>query len=268
MVNPKTVVVQMPSGWGDAATDIASQWFEEAITVLQAQGFTVKPLRKSECLDGPFHEALTSTSAIGFTGVGHGGGSPQRFTGYQMKDLLIQGNMQDAQAMKDRVCYFLSCEIGRELIPWLVENGMAGAIGYNESFWLVSGDDAKYFKYCSNAVVEALAKALTMEMAWKKSQETFDYWIKYLSTIPNKKQIIDLLVADKNCQILCGNIDANWIQPPEPEPQVKCYWCEFQEARLLVVKHMILEHHAYECPPGVNCQQWFIELGKIFGLCR
>ena len=69
--------------------------------------------------------------------IGTGHGSPEAFTG-QNEAVILEVGKYDPREIEGKVIKLLSCQCGVELVPDLVENGAACAMGYTDDYlWVM-----------------------------------------------------------------------------------------------------------------------------------
>jgi len=154
-------------------------------------------------------------------GLGHGSPScytlscKQRFLGSQNPD-KCNYTPQRLKLFKNRVVHTLSCLVGKELGPALVNEGGANAfIGYKEPFFFYVGDNpctSKAARAPHRADLEVeiqLSNGKSVRGAYNASQDKFDelkeYYDKGAGTSHRHSELlVRLLTLDKRVQTLIG----------------------------------------------------------------
>ena len=95
--------------------------------------------------------------------IGAGHGDVDAFTG-QNEAVILQVGKYDPREVEGKVIKLLSCQCGVELVPDLVENGAACAMGYNDDYvWIMDADfastpwaDKEFAGKCLMPVIDGL----------------------------------------------------------------------------------------------------------------
>ena len=192
----------------ETATHWGAPYLEEVIKYAQKK-FKVIELHQQEDIKKIFIDEINKQNPILIIGIGHGNNTV--YTGYQFNVLMIKGDSDTKKIAKGRHFVLLSCLIGRELLPWLVQNGAVAAQGYKEEFiFMVDQNNypdsiAKYFFDAHFAGDKALIDGKTEKEAYDIVIKTFD---KYIND-PNVPQVIKpYLLHDKEARVLFGDGNA------------------------------------------------------------
>lgn len=166
-------------------------------------------------------QAIKSEDPSHFWSLGHGSKScvtlscRQRFLGSQNPDKCSY-TPQRLKLFKNRVVHMLSCKVGKELGPALVNEGGADAfIGYREPFYFYVGDnpcESKAARAPHRADLEVeiqLDNGKSVGEAYNASQDKFDELKKYYdkgagTSHRHSELLVRLLSLDKRVQTLIG----------------------------------------------------------------
>jgi len=204
----RSIIFTLPNA--TTATQIGSNWFDEAVKKAKDEGFDVKCLRGDDDTKENLEKALSDNPDAFLTGIGHG--NADCFTGQDKKPMIVKGENEGIVA--NHAWYPLSCEVGASLGKAVVRGGCPAFCGYDKKFVFSlskrSGDGgraAQGFKEANNAVPLALIEGKDFDGAFKAAQNKFSEWIEKEKKEGNKKRV-KWLLHDKKCQVAPATSDA------------------------------------------------------------
>jgi len=154
------------------SADISEMWFFKC-TRLYGNDFTKKN----------FFEILEKDKEITFISiVGHGNDDTLTC---QNKEILIKVNEDElAEYFKGKIANFLSCSIGKRLVPYLISHGLVSAMAYNDIYYAVIDPASypnKYFQYFARSHFtfdQKLYQGLTTYEAYKSVIAKYQNYIE------------------------------------------------------------------------------------------
>jgi len=231
----KGVVVVRPD-WSDTACKWGSEQLRrKTIAYAEGKGWQVIDLYADDAVKAKTIQALSSV-AYGSL-LGHGNNNV--YTGQRQQVIFQVGDQETldfCKASTDRGLNFLSCLIGKELLPWMTANGLKFAKGYTEEFVFAlepenfpnSAAEPFFLSYCEfdRAYFETQdeLKAFDAELRmWEKKIDESD---------PTTKRY---KVQDYNACNLFKEGKAVPRPPPKP-------WCEYSAGIVFIgwlIGHLI-----------------------------
>lgn len=186
--------------------------------------------------------------------LGHG--NETTFGGQYGEKVLWVGYEEGAQVMAGKAGSFLSCLIGRELLPWLVEKGMAAARGYNEVYYFVvernnwPDGHAKWFFQAHFRFEDYILNGHTWKDAYEESRQTY---MEYVNADYVPSECKPYLLHDCNAMVMFG--DEDWKLPGQPPPPPPSKWCPSEVEIVLIVHSCVptqiqMERKQYEAWPS------------------
>jgi len=125
------------SGDFDMATYYGKHYIENySIKVAERIGLNVERIYGDEFIPETFYSKLEKFNPVFLTVCGHGNATT--FTGQNEVEMIKVGDEEKAKAWSGRVVNFLSCSVGQELVPWLVEKGLMSAMAYDDVYYFVA----------------------------------------------------------------------------------------------------------------------------------
>ncbi|MDD5777963.1 MAG: carboxypeptidase-like regulatory domain-containing protein [Candidatus Thermoplasmatota archaeon] len=211
----------------DADFETATHWASPYLQALirdyaQQHGIPVRYLHKSDDVKDTFVSVVDAHNPILVTGCGHG--SSTTYTGYQYSELMKKDRADTRRIAPGRHFVLLSCKVGAQLLPWLVQEGAVAAQGYRENFTFVIDEEnypnsyATWFFTAHCEGERALIEGATHSEAFERVIEAFTQYM-------NDPQVPTIckpyLKADRDARILVGDGDARiTTAPPPPENPV------------------------------------------------
>jgi len=187
---------------------------QHGIEYCQSRDFIVDDLPGNNATRTKVLNSLENSDPIWFFGVGHGNRSI--FTGQNLGHIFW---VCDCKELRGRVVFLLSCLVGAELGPDMVnDKGATTFIGYKEVFsWLqeefqdpLEDPYGKSFFEPVLEIIYRLADGYTTREAYNASMAKWNYWIDYWtkSDDPYAPAVLQLLIHDRNAQVLIGSEEA------------------------------------------------------------
>jgi|GEM_PF-3023773 len=125
------------SGDFDMATYYGKHYIENySVKVAERTGLSVERIYGDEFIPETFYSKLEKFNPVFLSVCGHGNGTT--FTGQNEVEMIKVGDEERAKAWSGRVVNFLSCSIGQELVPWLVEKGLKSAMAYDDVYYFMA----------------------------------------------------------------------------------------------------------------------------------
>ena len=170
--------------------------------------------------------ALDEHDPAFFVACGHG--SPTQLAGQYdalgRPDIML--DLRNADWMRGRIVFLLSCSTAKELGPKIIEQGGVAYIGYSEDFyWIVKnpnrpgGDPyARAFGSAVVAVPLTLLRGGTVQAAYERSIETFNKYIEHWrqSEDPYAREMIKFLLWDRDATTTLGDLEATVVESRLP----------------------------------------------------
>ena len=204
---------------GDFAMQYASHWLGVGVEEAVKRGYQVIDLVQEATTFEVLKETIESEDiTVAFLG-GHG--APGIFTGYEQQ--IVLKACQNDQIMADMISHFLSCSVGQELLPSIIEKGGVFTIGYQEDFQFMVNTEypveqdpyAEPFKDVTVAIINAILDGKTLKEVWDAGIAKCDEWIAKLWNRPELDwaEVISTLEHDRNAMIGLGDGEA-YVLPP------------------------------------------------------
>ncbi|RLG04059.1 MAG: hypothetical protein DRN54_01840 [Thaumarchaeota archaeon] len=203
------ILVTDCSGWGDIATEIGGdfgQWLREW---LEEKGAPVVMLEHENVIRPIWEDTLrTEKDIILIAHMGHG--NYTTVTGWNL-NVLAKVGKYDPELYKGRGGSWLSCEMGRDLLPDFIRNGMAVGDGYAEIYYFYWGGKRPYredpysrsFLWTHWATVRYLALSYTYKEAFDKTNDLYQLEArKWAETDPD---VAGTLLYDMAIHVLRGD---------------------------------------------------------------
>ena len=125
------------SGNFDMATTYGQYYIENySIKVAEKVGLSVERVYGDDFFPSTFYLKVKDFDPKFLTLCGHGNSST--FTGQNEEVIIKVGDEEGAKYWKGRVVNFLSCEVGQELVPWLVSHGLRSAMAYDDIYYFLA----------------------------------------------------------------------------------------------------------------------------------
>jgi hypothetical protein len=196
----------------DLATSYGWAWLEQISRIAAGFGHSVLDLAGAEATKEALYDALQNFKPDLVIACSHG--SPTQFTA-QNEEIALTKCYND-QVMSGKQAYFVSCLVGQELLPSMVEKDAVTVGGYTSEFvWVVHSDysdkplEDPYAYPFMRAVIEPCRRLLG-GASWR---EWYDYSIAlfnkgvsewFESTDPNAAQIVAGLEHDRDSLVVFG----------------------------------------------------------------
>jgi hypothetical protein len=204
---------------GDFAMQYASHWLGVGVEEAAKRGYQVIDLIQEATTFAVLKETIESEDVtVAFLG-GHGASNV--FTGYEQQVVLRA--CENDQVMVDTISHFLSCSVGQELLPSIIEKGGVFTVGYQEDFQFMVNteydikDDpyAEPFKDVTVAIINAILDGKKLKEVWDAGIAKCDEWIAKLWDRPELDwaEVISTLEHDRNAMIGLGDNEA-YVLPP------------------------------------------------------
>ena len=200
----------------DDSTTYLSEWAEElVISFCKEKGVKYFDLYENKANREQFEKILKRHNPKLVALNGHG--SENEVCGHNNEPLL---DMENYGLATSRIIHALACESSKTLGEKLSQESNTTYLGYDEKFVFVNDQSRssqpkkdpvlKSFLEPANTVLTTIIKGNSAEEAYQRSQEKYDYWIKYYLTYYRQESsiIISWLLWDKQFQRLKGNKEA------------------------------------------------------------
>lgn len=199
-------------------------WMGYVLSSLRWTGAPRKELRGNDAVGDKFDGAVRTENPSLVAGAGHG--SADTWVGqyvpeeYGYSTLLTTYN---ADLMKDRVVYLLSCLTAKELGPEIVRRGARAYAGYREEFvWTVESPEspatdrlAAPFGAASTAFPKVLIGGRTVREARERTLEAYEAemeeWER--SEDPYAREVVKWLNWDMQALAVEGDEEARGLKP-------------------------------------------------------
>jgi len=147
-----------------------------------------------------------------------GHGNADTYTA-QNEEVVLKACEND-EVMAGTVSHFLSCSVGQELLPSMVEKGAVGTIGYIVDFifmvdtnYSVEEDPlAEPFKDVTVTIIRKLLEGASLQEVWQAGIDKCNEWIAKLWDRPETDwaEVISCLEHDRDGLIVLGNKTARF----------------------------------------------------------
>ena len=151
-----------------------------------------------------------------------GHGNATTFTGFEQKIVLQTG--LNEEVMKGTISHFLSCSVGQQLLPALIEHGAISTIGYQVDFqfmidekYHVSEDPyAEPFKDVTITIIRSILEGKPLKVVWEDGVAKCDEWIAELWDREGTDwaEVISCLQHNRDGMIALGDKEA-YFSPPK-----------------------------------------------------
>lgn len=200
----------------DAITTYLSKWFEGKVKpIIESNNLNVIDLETKKATKKQVESVIDKMQPqlILF----HGHGNEHSICGYQW-EVLIDSN-DNVGILKETIVHSLTCSSASNLGHIAVDkHGTLAFIGYKEPFIALNDDDsvsrplndqvAKAFLEPAMRVSETLVDFHTTGEAFKRAQNSYDFWIAYYRNnghLKDASEILQYLEEDRNNLVLIGN---------------------------------------------------------------
>lgn len=179
---------------------------------LKKRGIETILLWGDDAVPEKFNQAIQDPDVRIILGVSHGNATTA--TGQYYKPLIWKG-MQLIDNWKTIVFDLVSCLVGKELVPWLVEQGVPYGIGEVTEYWFMAEDKPrqgndpeedqylKYFLYAEYTFAYRLAEGFDTGTSYKLMLQEYDRQIELASKVD--EEITYWLAVDKENRKAWGN---------------------------------------------------------------
>ena len=128
----------------EEATHICAPYVKSlSLDVAVEKGFEVDDLYASRATREGLIKSIRDHDPAFITYNGHG--NTNVVTGQDGQVVIIVGDTEMAKLLAGRIINFLSCLAGKELLPWLVRQGVTACAGYKDVYWFTYGDGVERF---------------------------------------------------------------------------------------------------------------------------
>lgn len=203
----------------DTALQHGSFWLGLGIPEATRRGFNVIDMVDEACTFDTLEEILTSEKIDVVILLGHGG--PATFTGFEQRTVFRA--CHNDEVMSGTISHFLSCSIGQQLLPSIIEKKGIWTIGYNVDFqflinpeFAVENDPvAEPFRDVTVAIIKAILDGKKLKAVWDAGIAKCNEWIAKLYNRPEIiwAEVIGALRHDKSGMIALGDQEA-YVLPP------------------------------------------------------
>lgn len=203
----------------DTALQHGSFWLGLGIPEATRRGFDVIDMVDEACTFGTLQEIITSKKIDVVILLGHGG--PATFTGFEQR--IVFEACHNDELMSGTISHFLSCSIGQQLLPSIIEKKGIWTIGYNVDFQFLINPDfaveedpvAAPFRDVTVAIIKAILDGKKLKGVWDAGIAECDRWISKLYGRPEIiwAEVIGALRHDKSGMIALGDQEA-YVLPP------------------------------------------------------
>ncbi len=203
-----------PTYWGAYYVNMFADYAER-------RGFTVVRLNSKQVTKKDFILAVEKNDPIMLSLLGHG--NERVWTGYNNEVIIQVGDEEMAELLKGRIISFLSCLVGAELAPWLVDKGVRTIRAYDEEFIFVidpSNYPDSYAWYFMDSHFTFDRMMVNAKTAKEAHDIALERWQHYLEDPRVPEVCKPYLLHDMKHDRLFGDPDARIT---EPEIEVKCY---------------------------------------------
>ena len=197
----------------ETATMLGSMALQHGIEYAQSRDFIIDDLSGDNAVRTKVQESLKNYDPVWLFGVGHG--SETIFSAQRLNPVFWVCNCKE---LGGRIVYLLSCLVGAELGPDMIGKGATSFLGYKDVYvWTQSALqdplNDPYGKSFFEPVLEIiyrLADGYTTREAYNASMAKWNSWIDYWtrSSDPNAPIILQLLIHDRDVQVLLGSEEA------------------------------------------------------------
>jgi hypothetical protein len=119
-----------------------------------------------------FYYTVDSENIRYISFLGHG--DETTATGQYYSVILQKGDFETARIAKDKIFNLLSCSVGKELAPWMVEQGAKAVFAYTEDFIFSADYEQRLFFKPHCKIDETLSNNKTTGEAFKRSIEEWN----------------------------------------------------------------------------------------------
>lgn len=203
----------------DTALQYGKFWLGLGIPEATRRGFDVIDMVDEACTFDTLEEILTSQKIDVVILLGHG--SSEVFTGFEQR-MVFQACHND-EVMTGTISHFLSCSIGQQLLPSIIEKKGIWTIGYNVDFQFLIDPEfaveedpvAEPFRDITVAIIKKILDGAKLKEVWDAGIAKCDEWIAKLYNRPEITwaEVISAIQHDKSGMIALGDEEA-YVLPP------------------------------------------------------
>jgi len=196
----------------------ACHWLGVGVTEATRRGYHVIDLVDAEATYETL-KRIMDTEQIDVAIMG-GHGNASTFTGHEQQ-VVMQACVND-QVMSGTISHFLSCSVGQELLPSIIEKKGVWTIGYMVDFnfmvdtnYMVEQDPfAEPFKDVTVTIIGQILDGARLKSAWDAGIAKCDEWIARLwdRTEPEWGDVISCLQHNRDGMIALGDEEA-YVMP-------------------------------------------------------
>ncbi len=211
---------------GDMAGPMAygHLWMGWILNSLRWRGGARLDLRGNDAVGVKFESAVRTEDSSLLVGCGHG--NPEIWVGQYVEAERRYSTLMttyNAELMRGRVVYLLSCNTARKLGPEIIRKGGIAYAGYNDEFvWTVESPEspaadrlAAPFGSASTTFPRALVGGKTVREAKEQTLKAFDgeieRWEK--NEDPYAREVVKWLLWDREAFTVLGNEEARGLEP-------------------------------------------------------
>lgn len=203
----------------DFAMQYAKSWLGIGVEEAAKRGYDVIDLVDEACTFDTLKEIMESEKINVAILGGHG--SPTVFTGFK-QDIVFEACSGD-EVMSGTISHFLSCSVGQQLLPSIIQKKGVWTVGYQTDFefmvdtnYSIAEDPyAEPFKDVTVAIIKAILDGGTLKEVWDAGIAKCDEWIAKLWNRPEIDwgEVIRCLQHDRDGMIALGDKEA-YVRAP------------------------------------------------------
>ena len=204
----------------DLAMQYAKDWVGAAVQHGIDAGYITLDMLDSEATKENLEELMANETVNLAILTGHGG--PNVFTGFEQRVVLQTG--LNEEVMKNTISHFLSCSLGQQLLPALIDHGAISTIGYIVDFqfmidttYPVAEDPfAEPFKDVTVTIIRSILEGKPLKAVWEAGIAKSNEWIAKLWEREGTDwaEVISCLENNRDGMIALGDKEA-YFSPPK-----------------------------------------------------
>ena len=207
----------------DLALQYGKSWLGIGVQEASRRGFNIIDVVDEAATFETLKKLLETETVEAVILLGHGNATS--FTGYQQQ--VVFRACQGDEVMNGSISHFLSCSVGQELLPSLIEKGAIWTVGYQVDFQFLINPEysieedplAEPFRDVTVAIIKKILDGAKLKEVWNAGIAECDAWITKLW---NRREldwahVIGALQHDRDGMIGLGSEEA-YITPARMAP--------------------------------------------------